>query len=89
MSATPTITLRDAHAHARRPAARRIDGRGGHGLAGPFGQAAGALLRTLAVWRERARQRRVLAAMDDHLLKDIGLTRIDVDQETGKPFWRP
>ncbi len=37
---------------------------------------------------ERSRQRRALAAMDDHLLKDIGLTRADIFRETTKPFWR-
>ena len=37
---------------------------------------------------ERARQRRALAALTDALLRDIGLTRRDVEAETGKPFWR-
>ncbi|MGH6961874.1 MAG: DUF1127 domain-containing protein [Dongiaceae bacterium] len=37
---------------------------------------------------ERSRQRRALAAMDDHLLKDIGLARADILQESAKPFWR-
>jgi uncharacterized protein YjiS (DUF1127 family) len=26
--------------------------------------------------------------MDEHLLKDIGMTRSDVLMETRKPFWR-
>jgi uncharacterized protein YjiS (DUF1127 family) len=38
---------------------------------------------------ERARQRRHLAGLDDHMLRDIGLTRADVAAETRKPFWRP
>jgi|ADGO01.1.fsa_nt_gi uncharacterized protein YjiS (DUF1127 family) len=38
---------------------------------------------------ERYRQRRALSAMDDRLLRDMGLTRADVEQETAKPFWRP
>ena len=46
-------------------------------------------LATLRLWRERARQRRQLAAMDDYLLNDIGLTRVDVEAEFQKPFWRP
>ena len=38
---------------------------------------------------ERARQRRCLALLSDHQLRDIGLTRRDVLAETAKPFWRP
>jgi uncharacterized protein YjiS (DUF1127 family) len=37
---------------------------------------------------ERARERRKLAALDDRLLKDIGLTRSDVEAEISRPFWR-
>lgn len=47
----------------------------------------GLLERGLA-WTERHRQRRALLALDDHLLKDIGITRLDADREGGKPFWR-
>ena len=50
----------------------------------------GGLVRTLKLWRERARQRqelRVLADSDD-LLKDVGLSRYDVDREARKPSWR-
>ena len=39
-------------------------------------------------WLERSRQRRQLSQLGDHMLKDIGLTRADVDAETSKPFWR-
>ena len=41
------------------------------------------------VWHERARQRRQLQSLSDHMLHDIGLGRADVDAETSKPFWRP
>ncbi|WP_374383843.1 DUF1127 domain-containing protein [Dongia sp.] len=34
------------------------------------------------------RQRRALEALDDRLLKDIGLTRCDVEAEVSRPFWR-
>ncbi len=37
---------------------------------------------------DRARQRHALGRLDDHLLKDIGLTRADVHREYDKPFWR-
>ena len=46
------------------------------------------LLHTVCAWRARARQRYALSMLDDHLLRDIGLTRADVDRETMKPFWR-
>jgi uncharacterized protein YjiS (DUF1127 family) len=88
MNATPMTSLRIQPGHAR-PAARPAVDRGGGGLSITPGDIAGALLKAVAVWRERARQRRQLAAMDDYLLKDIGLTRADVDHEAGKPFWRP
>jgi uncharacterized protein YjiS (DUF1127 family) len=48
-----------------------------------------AFLRGVAEGFRRARQRRDLAALSDHALRDIGLSRADVDVETGKPFWRP
>jgi len=46
-------------------------------------------LRGLAEGFRRARQRRDLAALSDHALRDIGLSRGDVEVEIGKPFWRP
>jgi uncharacterized protein YjiS (DUF1127 family) len=39
-------------------------------------------------WRQRARSRRELLALDDHMLRDIGVTRIDAQYEAAKPFWR-
>lgn len=50
------------------------------------------LLRRLAsqvgVWRQQALQRKQLAALDDHLLQDIGLDRHQVAEEWEKPFWK-
>ena len=40
------------------------------------------------IWYARARSRRVLAQLSDHVLKDIGVSRVDVYRETTKPFWR-
>jgi uncharacterized protein YjiS (DUF1127 family) len=41
-----------------------------------------------AMWIERARQRKALAGLDDHQLRDIGVTRLDAARECEKPFWR-
>ncbi len=43
----------------------------------------------LLEWQGRASQRSHLAALGDHLLKDMGLSRADVAREASKPFWRP
>jgi uncharacterized protein YjiS (DUF1127 family) len=34
------------------------------------------------------RQRRALLRLDDAMLKDLGLSRVDALQEGAKPFWR-
>jgi uncharacterized protein YjiS (DUF1127 family) len=41
----------------------------------------------LQLWRERVRQRRMLGGLNDHMLKDLGLSRSDACRETGKRFW--
>ncbi|MCB9959084.1 MAG: DUF1127 domain-containing protein [Rhodospirillaceae bacterium] len=46
------------------------------------------LLDALLTWQQRAAERRHLAALDDRLLKDMGLSRADVAQELEKPVWR-
>lgn len=38
--------------------------------------------------RERMRMRRALESMDDRMLRDIGITRLDVWGETSKPLWK-
>ena len=43
----------------------------------------------LLLWQQRARDRRQLQSLSDHMLRDIGLTRADVFAEASKPFWRP
>ena len=40
------------------------------------------------VWAERVAERRHLAELDDHLLRDIGLNRAEVEHVSSKPFWR-
>lgn len=44
---------------------------------------------TVGIWYMRAETRRELAALSEHTLKDIGLTRGYVLYETAKPFWKP
>ena len=46
------------------------------------------LFDVMFAWQDRSRQRRHLASLDHRLLRDIGLSRVDVEQETTKPFWR-
>jgi len=40
------------------------------------------------LWLRRSNERHLLAQMSDHILSDIGLTRADVEIETGKYFWQ-
>lgn len=44
-------------------------------------------LESLLVWRERARQRKTLATLNDHMRRDIGLSTADIHRESTKPFW--
>lgn len=39
-------------------------------------------------WLERMRERRQLAGLSDDMLKDIGVSRADVEHVVEKPFWR-
>ncbi|MEZ5830844.1 MAG: DUF1127 domain-containing protein [Dongiaceae bacterium] len=47
-----------------------------------------AAIDTLFVWLARYRQRRALDALGDHMLKDIGVSRADIDREASKRFWQ-
>jgi uncharacterized protein YjiS (DUF1127 family) len=40
-----------------------------------------------AEWRMRAFSRRELMTLDDHELRDIGLTRADFEKEVNGPLW--
>jgi uncharacterized protein YjiS (DUF1127 family) len=42
----------------------------------------------LQAWAERTRQRRQLAGLDEHMLRDIGISREQAMAEAGKPFWQ-
>ena len=45
------------------------------------------LWRAAVRWAARAGQRHDLAALDAHLLKDIGVTPAEAAREAAKPFW--
>jgi uncharacterized protein YjiS (DUF1127 family) len=48
----------------------------------------GALARSLrAAWR-RQRSRHRLAGLNDHMLKDIGVSFAEAEAEANKPFWQ-
>ncbi|TIT02715.1 MAG: DUF1127 domain-containing protein [Mesorhizobium sp.] len=42
----------------------------------------------LALWYDRHLQRLDLAEIDEHLLRDLGLTPEDVRRECAKSFWQ-
>jgi uncharacterized protein YjiS (DUF1127 family) len=54
----------------------------------PFPFVALCRLRLLALWYDRHLQRLDLAEIDEHLLRDLGLTPEDVRRECAKSFWQ-
>jgi len=74
----------------RRPlgTAGAVRGRGKKSAAGRISRCRG----TIARWIARFRQRRALYEIaerdDQHLLKDIGVSREEAFREADKPFWR-
>jgi uncharacterized protein YjiS (DUF1127 family) len=42
----------------------------------------------VGTWRRRMRERQAFARLDYRELRDIGLSRWDVERELAKPFWR-
>ena len=45
-------------------------------------------IKKIDFWMERSKQRKELAALDDHLLEDIGCSKAEVQEEISKPFWK-
>lgn len=41
------------------------------------------------LWTQRRKTRAHLSRLDDHMLRDIGLSPREADMEARKPFWRP
>ena len=50
-------------------------------------RALGAIVEGLLVWHDRVAERHALRNLDDFALKDMGLSRADVEREGRKPFW--
>jgi uncharacterized protein YjiS (DUF1127 family) len=44
--------------------------------------------RTARLWRSRLRERRAFPLLDERDLRDLGVTRWELEQELRKPFWR-
>ena len=42
----------------------------------------------IQAWQQRGRERRQLDYLGDHLLKDMGISRADIEREVSKPAWR-
>ncbi|MEZ5628067.1 MAG: DUF1127 domain-containing protein [Rhodocyclaceae bacterium] len=42
---------------------------------------------TITVWRQRSASRRELRELDEHVLRDVGISRGQADFEGNKPFW--
>jgi uncharacterized protein YjiS (DUF1127 family) len=59
------------------------------GVLRAVGRAGSAAIDALLTWQERAAERAHLSALEDRILRDIGLSRADADHEASKPFWRP
>ncbi len=45
------------------------------------------LLHKFSRWYELHRERELLASLSDEALKDIGVSRADVEHESIRPFW--
>ncbi len=43
--------------------------------------------RSILRWLERWRERQTLRDLNDAVLRDVGLTRADVEHEINRPFW--
>jgi uncharacterized protein YjiS (DUF1127 family) len=54
----------------------------------PWRDRASHLGEILVAWLERGAGRRALSLLDEHRLRDIGLTREQARAEAAKPCWR-
>jgi uncharacterized protein YjiS (DUF1127 family) len=49
---------------------------------------AAAIWRRIILWRAHAAERQQLLAMDERMLRDIGITRYDARAEAARSYWR-
>lgn len=56
--------------------------------AGRLLRVAARLVNQAVLWRDQTLGRRLLARLDDRMLRDIGLSRSDVERESAKFFWQ-
>ena len=47
------------------------------------------IVASLSIWWRIHRDRRQMFAMSDDMLRDVGLSRADVEREFQRPFWEP
>jgi uncharacterized protein YjiS (DUF1127 family) len=52
------------------------------------GSAAARVFGALREWRRRSKDRAELAALDDRMLTDIGISRAEAEFLANKPFWK-
>jgi uncharacterized protein YjiS (DUF1127 family) len=58
-----------------------------HQAGGPLGAVARAV-QAMDRWLEQRRQLQALCSLDDDQLRDIGLSRDDVERARARPFWQ-
>lgn len=46
------------------------------------------LIDLLCTWQRRSIDRKRMLTISDHILADIGISRIDLMREAAKPFWK-
>lgn len=44
-------------------------------------------IKLVSIWRKRSKDRAQLNSISSHILRDIGITKIEAMIESNKPFW--